>query len=620
MSGKGLVSFRTIVKGILVCIAFASNAEIATAPLQQTGTESVDSSAFSALYKPTNLSEKMTTKVNDSFVAGDYDGDGIADLVLRDRTSTLYEIRLSSTDEIKQTGFGFDHNDIIINGDFDGDGIADFAVRNPKNSSWLVKNSSGSNYASALGDGIQRFRFGLQESDIPVASDYDGDGITDIAIRRPSNATWYVRRSSDSKIVRIRFGLQSSDIPVPADYDGDGKADIAVRRVSNSTWYILNSSGSNYLSDSNDGIQRRVFGKQVSDIAVPADYDGDGIADIAIRRPSNRTWYIKCSSDDKTSALRFGLRPTDVPVVSDYDGDGKADIAIRRAATNFWYIKNSSNSNYKSSKMDGIQRIEFGTNANWHTLLEPLSLDRQIISDSIGPQRTLFALVGFADTAKNITLDDVKKLVMDNPDSLDNFLRANSNDKAWIVPQYLDWINLDKPSTDYFTASSRDTNGFLNDAVDKIGSIVNFDEVDRLVLMGTRANSGTPGCFAYRNKVVFGSGDSQFAGYFAVLGGGGNSEGDVGCIFPGRIAHEYGHTFDFGHIFETACPVGVLPMLWQDRFYDNGCNNNGYFFTFDTMSGDDQNPLFSSVWRSDAGWFEDEQTALIEASGIFDLQ
>ena len=131
---------------------------------------------------------------------------------------------------------------------------------------------------------------------------------------------------------------------VAFDYDGDGKADIGVRRPSNTMQYILQSS--------NEGILRERFGLALNDIPVSGDFDGDGVADVAVRRPSNQYWYIKNSSDGEIQRFNFGKQAEDIPVPADYDGDGITDIAVRRPSNQYWYILNSS---------DGeIQRFNFG--------------------------------------------------------------------------------------------------------------------------------------------------------------------------------------------------------------------------------------------------------------------
>ncbi|QSQ27475.1 VCBS repeat-containing protein [Pyxidicoccus parkwayensis] len=87
-----------------------------------------------------------------------------------------------------------------------------------------------------------------QQGDVPFPADYDGNGVADLAVWRPSDGTWRIRYGCTGTDAPVTHWGMYGDLPVPADYDGDGKADLAVWRPnvdpnpSSSVWYYRRSS------------------------------------------------------------------------------------------------------------------------------------------------------------------------------------------------------------------------------------------------------------------------------------------------------------------------------------------------------------------------------------------
>ncbi|MCC6219801.1 MAG: VCBS repeat-containing protein [Deltaproteobacteria bacterium] len=327
-------------------------------------------------------SEAMTTLSfgldGDLPAPGDFDGDGRADFAVFRPAIGAFIYRKSSdgvSDVIASIGA---RGDIPVPCDYDGNGDDEVAVYRPSTGTWLV-NGSGET------------QFGL-DYDIPVPADYDGDGDCDIAVWRPITGEWYVSGSLSS----IQFGL-GGDVPSPQDMDGDGDADLVVYRPGVATWYwraddssaashafglptdvvslvesryyaMRNSqkSGTAGLSggidyvglfvDSTDRLYSVGLGG-ISNIGVSAgsdshilrgDYNGDGVADIAVYSGGFWTFYY-LSGSFQVIGLNTAAWGTsgDKPVAADFDGDGKADIAIYRPVgalgVGEWWIIRSQN-------------------------------------------------------------------------------------------------------------------------------------------------------------------------------------------------------------------------------------------------------------------------------------
>lgn len=196
---------------------------------------------------------------------------------------------------------------VLDSGDYNGDGLSDIAVFRPDNGLWAVR-------------GLGRTYLG-QAGNIPAVGDYDGDGITDISVFRPQSGLWVVKN-----LTRFYFG-SNGDIPVPGDYSGSGITSAGIFRPASGLWAVR-------------GLTRVYFG-QAGDLPVPGDYAGKGVKEIAIFRPSTGLWAIRGAT--RAYFGRSGDRP--VPGAYRWYASGRAvshfrdEFAIFRPATGLWAIR-----------------------------------------------------------------------------------------------------------------------------------------------------------------------------------------------------------------------------------------------------------------------------------------
>ncbi|HEX8266607.1 MAG TPA: FG-GAP-like repeat-containing protein [Pyrinomonadaceae bacterium] len=302
--------------------------------------------------------------VNQNFALARYNPDGSLDISFDDDGKVITDFGNNANDFIngialladgKILAGGVSNNQIalaryfadgLINRnpfDFDGDGRADFAVYRPGNSGWYILYSSNSPIFS--------YGFG-QPGDLPAPADYNGDGRTEVAIFRPTGqgdpnkAYFYILQTSINPFRAEQFGREG-DVPVPGDWDGDGLADLAVYRDGSQTG---GQSYFFYRPSSQPGVDFRTITWGVTgDKPVIGDYDGDGKLDAAVFRPSVAYWYVLRSSDNQFEQRQFGVS-TDIPTPADFDGDGRTNFAVYRPSTGNWYTSTDPAINYGETR------------------------------------------------------------------------------------------------------------------------------------------------------------------------------------------------------------------------------------------------------------------------------
>jgi CSLREA domain-containing protein len=156
---------------------------------------------------------------------------------------------------------------------------------------WNLRNSAGV---------VSTFGFG-NPGDLPIAGDWDGDGVATPGLYRQSDGFFYSRNSNSTGIADVEcFAGNPEDVPVVGDWDGDGDDNLGIYRPSVQMFFLFTSS---CTGTPMGGAQISFLFGNPGDNPVSGDWDADGIDEIGLHRESAGFFYWR---DTLTTGIATG--------------------------------------------------------------------------------------------------------------------------------------------------------------------------------------------------------------------------------------------------------------------------------------------------------------------------
>ncbi len=172
---------------------------------------------------------------------------------------------------------------------------------------------------------------------LPVASDWNGDGIDSIGVYDSTTGVFYLSDSNTVPAVSYQFVLGNpGDTPIAGKWDNTmTHAGVGVFRPASGLIYLKRGLGTGFAD------YALVLGNP-GDAAIAGDWDGNGFASVGVFRPSNATFYLSNTVANGIVfgdlSLVFGTSGSK-PVAGDWTGNGQSRVGVFISST--FYLRNS---------------------------------------------------------------------------------------------------------------------------------------------------------------------------------------------------------------------------------------------------------------------------------------
>lgn len=285
-------------------------------------------------------------------VRSDFDGDGVSDLLWRNKATFANGIWKSADYATQQAVVAVRNAEwyVVTTGDFDGDRHADILWHNDISGASAIWKSG--NYGTQ--QPVVRVRNTSWK--IAGAADFDGDGKDDIFWHNDATGANGIWRSGDfgSQQAVVRVTDLNWRIAAFGDFDGDGRADVLWRHATsgkNAAWLGADFRAQMPVTD----VTNLSWG-----IAGVGDFDGDGMDDVLWRHSAGGLAVWRSASFHRQLALSNQSIDWRLGAIGDYDGNGKDDLVWRNTLT-------GENVLWRAASDTVVRRLTTVTNQGWQT-------------------------------------------------------------------------------------------------------------------------------------------------------------------------------------------------------------------------------------------------------------
>ncbi|MGD0921682.1 MAG: choice-of-anchor D domain-containing protein [Terriglobia bacterium] len=258
---------------------------------------------------------------------GDFNRDGLLDVVVADRAGAAISLLLGATNGTLQSHMEYSTGALpvaVVSGDFNGDGKLDVAVasKQDNNVAILLGKGDGTFQAAAA------YATGLSPSGV-VAGDFNSDSKLDLAVTNSADNTVSILLGNGDGTFQGQTTLATGTNPTSvtaADLNADNKLDLVVTNAGNNTVSVLLGNGDGTFQTPG------VFATGAYPVsATVGDFNRDGSPDLAVANLNGDTVSILLGNGNGTFGTQTAYPTGDYPtavIAEDFNGDNKLDLAV----------------------------------------------------------------------------------------------------------------------------------------------------------------------------------------------------------------------------------------------------------------------------------------------------